>query len=141
MADGADIGHADELVRKLRLIPDGWRRFAVSAARATAEYRILPDVLSHVADAGLTRVGRAGEPLFDHYDLVNLALDLRLMSPWTFGMRWWGRTLESRNTLDVCQVRYAFTCPDRNHEGDCRVEVLTPDRGWVAQCVTPPATS
>jgi hypothetical protein len=129
------LEQVDDLIRKLRRIPDGRRRFAIPASRATAEYQLPAGVLARIVDAGLSRRGGTGEAVFDHFDLLNLSLDLRCPSAWTFGMRWWGRLLESRNGVCECRVGYAVTCPDPGHAGDCHVEILTPDRGWIGQHV------
>lgn len=131
-----DIDRVDDLLRKLRMIPDHVRDFVVPEPAATAVFRLPADLLTHVAAAGLTRPSPDGQLLFDRHDLVNLSLDLQVSSAWTVGTKFWGRALEAGGAVRECRVGYVFSCPDARPAGPCRVEVLTPDRGWVRQDVT-----
>jgi hypothetical protein len=132
----AIFDHADDVLRKLRMIPDHARDFDVSDAAAMAVLRLPADLLAHVNAAGLARTSHDGRLLFDFDDLTNLSLELGIRSPWTAGMRFWRRALEAGGPYRECRVSYVFSCLDSRHTGPCQVEVLTPDRGWVRQDVT-----
>ncbi|MEV4896700.1 hypothetical protein AB0K48_45805, partial [Nonomuraea sp. NPDC055795] len=65
----------DATLRSLRLIPDEARNPEVPWSSAEHEYGLPPDVLRAMLAAGL-----GGPDGFDHFDLLNVALDLGVRS-------------------------------------------------------------
>ncbi|MBG6085950.1 transglutaminase domain-containing protein [Actinomadura viridis] len=110
------------LVGRLRLIPDTARRFAVGASAARSFYRLEPELLERLLDAGLPHVGRGPDRLFDDYDLSNSALHLGRMSVQRRAIRSWANSL--RTNAAAASTRYRLTvlapCPAPGHPGPCR---------------------
>lgn len=111
----------------MRRIPDGYRRFTESRARAARLYRIPDDLLERFLDLGLPheRGGSGDGLLFDRNDLNNIVLALRLSSPQHTALRAMSTALQEgqvaarlRRTVNI-QAR----CGDPGHEGRCAFEL------------------
>lgn len=135
---GGQTGPADAtaivgaVVDDLRAIPDEHRSFTVTRGRAGEQYRIPAGVIDAAVARGLPHAtGR--EQRFDHYDLVNLSLDLGIKSVWTYTTSTWHRPLSGAAKVD--RMRYAIgytpTCPTPGHAGTCEFSVFLPDVGWT----------
>lgn len=121
------------VVDRLRIIPDEHRAFTVSRRLVWDEYRIPDELIDDALTHGLPHATAPG-PLFDHYDLVNLALDLGIKSVWTFAMNTWHRALRSSTKSDTVTygIEYSLACPNQGHAGNCEFSVLLPEIGWTA---------
>jgi hypothetical protein len=125
--DDKAAGTCVATVDDLRLIPNRHRAFTVTRARAEREYRLDTGILDLAARHGLPHAtGR--HVRFDHYDLVNLSLDLGIRSVWTYAMGSWPRALAAVRDQDSAEfsVSYSPTCPRPGHPGQCEFSVLMP---------------
>ncbi|MFD5916072.1 transglutaminase domain-containing protein [Kitasatospora sp. NPDC058201] len=121
----------DELVRRLRQVPDRQRRFAVTATGARRLHRIRPELLAALTTAGVPYVGEGGDRLYDGYDLGNTALHLGLVSVQSRSMRSWAKALETAAPAGPegsgrgYRVEVVAGCPAPGHPGRCGYGVLT----------------
>ncbi|MDF2704500.1 MAG: hypothetical protein K0R62_152 [Nonomuraea muscovyensis] len=118
----------DDTLRALRLVPDGARGFDVPWDSAGRDYGLSPDVLRAMLAEGLGRPSG-----FDHFDLLNVALDLGARSLWTFGPASWAKGLRApAGTVVRAEVEFVPECAHEPGEGGpCDLRVLLPD-GWAA---------
>ncbi|MDT0266589.1 transglutaminase domain-containing protein [Streptomyces sp. DSM 44915] len=123
------------VVDRLRRVPLVERSFCRTADYARRQFRIDGPLLSRVLDAGLPHVRAGDELLLDDFDLLNLALFLRMRSPQRAAMRYWADVLtrpagEERSYL----IDYAPACPLPGHPGPCRFLCCLPgDEERVAE--------
>ncbi|GAB2578833.1 hypothetical protein GCM10027168_09640 [Streptomyces capparidis] len=134
----ADVAHA---VAKLLRVPDRYRVFEVSAEDARAGYPVDEALLTALRDAGLPSRGAGAEARFDALDLQNVALSLRLNTPWFASMRWWASSLTTSREND--EVGYRVGVRSRCAEcagagGGCPV-VLAPELLRAAHATDDPA--
>ncbi|MEU1762957.1 transglutaminase domain-containing protein [Micromonospora sp. NPDC005652] len=129
------------LVGKLRRIPDEVRDFAVSPQEAWAEFRIPPQELRAVIDAGLP-VRDTGDAIrYDRSDLINVSLHLGV-GPWAHALRTFlPRALNraEQGHTPTLAVSVRAVCPSPDHLEPCRYEVLT--QGGLTCHTTPPGTA
>ncbi|MEI7031021.1 transglutaminase domain-containing protein [Streptomyces pratensis] len=124
----------DDLVRRLRQVPDRHRRFAVTAAGVRRLYRIRPELLDELIGAGLPYVGEGADRLYDGYDLGNAALHLGLVSVQSRSMRSWSKALQSAAAHKPrYRVEVVSSCPVPGHRGPCPYSVLLPDGARLVQ--------
>ncbi|MEQ4717591.1 hypothetical protein [Nonomuraea sp. B19D2] len=115
----------DETLRSLRLVPDDARCFEVPWSSAERDYGLPPDVLRTMLAAGLGE--RSG---FDHFDLLNVSLDLGVRSLWTFGPASWAKGLRAKAAVRA-EVEFVPECAHEPDEGrECDFQVLLPT-GWA----------
>ncbi|GAA0911477.1 transglutaminase domain-containing protein [Streptomyces thermoalcalitolerans] len=115
----------EELVRRLRQVPDRQRRFSVTPAQARRVHGIRPELLAALTAAGVPHVGAGDERLYDAYDLGNAALHLGRLSVQRRSMRAWAKAW--RTALDQApghRVQVISSCPAPGHPGPCRYGVL-----------------
>jgi hypothetical protein len=121
---------AGQVVSLLRQIPVWARRFSVTPDEALAGYRISGDLLREFAELGLPHVMDGDVPLFDGYDLTNLALYLRLRSPQRAAMRYWANVLtRPAGERREYQLDYLAACPVPGHLGECEFLCCLPGCG------------
>ncbi|SFO39983.1 hypothetical protein SAMN04489713_105431 [Actinomadura madurae] len=123
-----------EFLETLRLIPDAARGFEVPWERAAETYLLPDDVLKAMAAAGLAadRPDGGDGPCFDHFDLLNVSLELRVANVWTYGPDAWGRGLRASASRPQARVDVEPIpeCSGVEHEGgECSLRVRFPD-GW-----------
>ncbi|WP_188189642.1 hypothetical protein [Nonomuraea sp. SYSU D8015] len=124
----------DDTLRRLSLVPDEVRDFEVPWSSAERDYGLPRDVLRAMLAAGLG--DGAG---FDHFDLLNVSLDLGVRSLWTFGPAGWAKGLRApAGTVVHAEVEYVPECAHQPGH-DCDFQVLLPT-GWVP-CAGGPAVA
>ncbi|MBB5076458.1 hypothetical protein [Nonomuraea endophytica] len=115
----------DGTLRSLRLIPDDARNPEVPWSSAERDYGLPSDVLRAMLAAGL-----GGPDGFDHFDLLNVSLDLGVRSLWTFGPPSWAKGLRS-GTAARAEIEYVPECAhEPGEDQDCDFHVLLPT-GWT----------
>jgi hypothetical protein len=126
------------LLHKLRRIPDGVREFDVPPEEAWAEYRMPPERLRAIVEAGLPVRGAGDAIRYDRSDLINVSLHLGI-GPWAHALRTFlpralNRAVQGHTS--TLGVTLRAVCPGPGHPEPCRYEVLTQD-GQV--CHTTPS--
>ncbi|MCP9951127.1 hypothetical protein LUX33_23725 [Actinomadura madurae] len=135
VSGGRDVAaEMAEFLETLRLIPDLARGFEVPWERAAETYLLPDDVLKAMAAAGLAadRPDGGDGPCFDHFDLLNVSLELRVANVWTYGPDAWGRGLRASAPRPPARVEVEPIpeCSGVEHEGgECSLRVRFPD-GW-----------
>ncbi|MDR8413850.1 hypothetical protein MTP10_34610 [Nonomuraea sp. 3-1Str] len=119
----------DDTLRALRLVPDAARGFDVPWEAAGRDYGLPPGVLAAMLAEGL------GRPTgFDHFDLLNVSLDLGARSLWTFGPASWAKGLRApAGTVVRAEIEYVPECahePGDEDDAVCDFQVLLPT-GWA----------
>lgn len=125
---GARAGHLKSLVALLVKIPDGVRKFSVSADEAWHRYRLTDEDLHSIAAAGLP-VRRIGDTVYyDSYDLLNVSVHLGTSPLSRMMRRFWPAALSrSAGTgATTYEIRYQPQCPAPGHDGQCSYELATP---------------
>jgi len=84
---------AAHAVDKISRVPGTYREFTDTAAQAARIQRISVSLLESLLDLGLPHRGSGAERRFDHLDLENASLTMRLPGPRWTAMRWWPRAL------------------------------------------------
>ncbi|GAA3009932.1 transglutaminase domain-containing protein [Streptomyces fulvorobeus] len=115
----------DDLVRRLRQVPDRQRRFSVTPAQARRVHGIRPELLAALTAAGVPHLGVGDARLYDAYDLGNAALHLGRLSVQSRSMRSWAKAWQT--ALDQApghRVQVLSACPAPGHPGTCRYGVL-----------------
>ncbi|MEU8119528.1 transglutaminase domain-containing protein [Spirillospora sp. NPDC049024] len=123
-----------EFLDTLLLVPHAVRDFEVPRAQAETAYLLPAGVLEAMAAAGLAadRPSSPDGPCFDHFDLLNVSLELRVANPWAFGPGAWGRALRAsvRRPSTRVEVEPIPECSGAEHRGgDCSLTVRLPE-GW-----------
>jgi hypothetical protein len=129
------VERVPEIVRKIRLVPDDVRRFAVTAAGAQSRHRVDAELLDTLIGAGLPYAGRGTHRLFDDYDVSNAALHLGLMSVQRMALRSWANALRRNDGQELVRARIGLAprCPAPGHPGVCTFELLQPGGGRRAR--------
>src|SRR5690242_15762839 len=96
------------VLRRLREVPDAYRRFTEDPREAKRGFGIRPELLAQLTELGLPHRGRGEEMRLDPFDLENISTGLRLRSPQTMVMRQWSHALAGRRERE---------------RGDCTVTV------------------
>lgn len=114
-------GAIDDLVRRIRLVPDLLRDFSESQTDAVRIHRVGRSLLDRLVQAGLPFAGDGAERRFDPLDLANVGLDLGLPSAHRLAMRWWSRALAEIDEGGVtdCVLTVRCACPAPGHPGAC----------------------
>ncbi|GAA2272530.1 hypothetical protein GCM10010149_13070 [Nonomuraea roseoviolacea subsp. roseoviolacea] len=117
----------EDTVRALRLVPDDARGFDVPWADAERDYNLPPDVLRLMLAEGLGRPSG-----FDHFDLLNVSLDMGVRSLWTFGPASWAKGLRApAGSVVRAEIEYVPECAhEPGEDEDCAFQVLLPG-GWT----------
>lgn len=117
----------DDTLRSLELVPGHARGFDVPWGTAERDYGLPAEALRAMRARGLSRDGG-----FDHFDLLNVSLDLGVRSLWTFGPADWAKGLRApAGTVVRAEVEYVPECahePGEDQECDFRVRLPT---GWT----------
>ncbi|MDW5324831.1 transglutaminase domain-containing protein [Plantactinospora sp. KLBMP9567] len=114
-----------EVVERLRRVPDTARMFSESAAEARRLHRVDQSLQARLLDLGMPHRGPAADPHFDSLDLANVGLGLGLRCPRWLAMRWWSKSLTQvvpGQRLDY-RMELSASCPSPGHAGACRFEV------------------
>ncbi|MGW0615241.1 transglutaminase domain-containing protein [Streptomyces sp. NPDC002788] len=124
-----DPERIEDLVRRLRQVPDGQRRFSVTPAQARRVHGIRPDLLAALTAAGVPHVGAGDERLYDAYDLGNAALHLGRLSVQSRSMRAWAKAWQTAlDQMPGHRIQVVSACPAPGHPGPCRYGVLLDGR-------------
>jgi hypothetical protein len=119
----------EDLVRRLRQVPDRQRRFSVTPVQARRVHGVRPDLLAALTAAGVPHVGVGDERLYDAYDLGNAALHLGRLSVQSRSMRAWSKAWQTAlGQAPAHRVQVVSACPVPGHRGPCRYGVLLGDR-------------
>lgn len=114
-----------EAVAMVRKVPDAHRTFEEGAAFARRTYGIGDELLAELLDAGLPSRGRDEDRRFERTDLHNIAMALRIPSPYFVALRHKARTLtraEARGGTLEYALHITAGCPDPGHPGECAYE-------------------
>lgn len=112
---------AATLLAKLCHIPDGHRRFSVSAEQATAEYQIPVGLLDDMRTGGMSARRLDGTWWYDSIDLLNIAMQLDIGSRRRTVLSWWLREVRRPHGATVTyQLDFWPSCPAPGHPGPCR---------------------
>ncbi|WP_304450695.1 transglutaminase domain-containing protein [Nocardiopsis sp. YSL2] len=85
----------EAVVDRVRQVPDRYREFRVTPDRAEWLHRLDRELLNELTDAGLPCRGSSRNRLYDHRDLSNISLALRLPTARYLAMRGWAGSLKA----------------------------------------------
>lgn len=121
-----DLERTIEIVRR---VPDRYRRYTVSKARARAFFRIPPQALQDLLDLGLPHGADLDGPLFDEHDMRSIVLLLRLPSPQRTALTTMADALDAgaAGTRAHHTVNIQARCPGP-HENSCEFNLVDPVR-------------
>jgi len=120
-----DTAELDDIVGRIRRVPDRYRDFRRAGAAATLPYGISAELLDALTALGLPHRSVAGATSYDNLDLTNISLSLALPSPRLMAMRGWAAALRSTGRATpaaLYTVQVVPTCPQGPHESPCMPE-------------------
>ncbi|MFI7020103.1 hypothetical protein [Streptomyces sp. NPDC050164] len=117
--DGSTRVH--DVLEHIRMVPDQYREFTVSAPDLLRLYRIGPPLLDQLLDGGLPHDGSGNDRRFDPLDAENIGLGLSIGPRWRI-MRGWSESLVRHDHLGTrsgYRVNLTAACPAPGHHGPC----------------------
>ncbi|MFI6522282.1 hypothetical protein ACIBF1_42515 [Spirillospora sp. NPDC050679] len=121
----------DGLLEILASFPADARDFSVGPVVARRAFGLDEDALAALVAAGLYS-GTADAPLFDHHDLMNVALESRNGSAMAYGPAAWARLLNGDHGPSLrARIDVVPECSGEHADSACRFRVRCPGGGWA----------